>query len=418
MGPPVSVASRRNGAAKPRGKAHEEVQEDTTYTSLLESIRATIAKTSIAALFTSPHSDQAVFEHVQNDNDAESRETPEFAADATIEHAAVSPSSSHRNSFFGDAKRMIKDISPSRLRARAASLSNGRVIPQVDSAATRSRSQSIHHISASESQAHCVRPSEKGFCMFSDTGTPLLTPDSSQAYSIAYSGSLSSNPFWPEDDGEGRVRTRKESEMIRAGKRPERPAYNGPAEDLSTPKEEITDESTQNTPETDSEDWYGLEETLEISMRDRITSGGYTPQVGECSKSFESWVVMHNGYVHPNHAQREYRRWRKWRKHLDLEMQKKERVLRTFQFLRDSKKLADVYLEERYRRDWFEYERAYGKPEGATNTLKAVQSDLAALSSYRPDPYYPAVKHNLAWVLKTSRSASCLRELQAPSNPA
>lgn len=66
---------------------------------------------------------------------------------------------------------------------------------------------------------------------------------------------------------------------------------------------------------------------------------------------------MHNGYVHPNHAQREYRRWRKWRKLLDLEMQKKERVLRTFQFLRDSKKLADVYLEERYRRDWFEYER-------------------------------------------------------------
>lgn len=66
---------------------------------------------------------------------------------------------------------------------------------------------------------------------------------------------------------------------------------------------------------------------------------------------------MHDGYIHPSAAQREYRRWKKWHKQLDFEMQSKERILRTFEFLRDSKEMAEVYVEERYKRSWVEYQK-------------------------------------------------------------
>ena len=66
---------------------------------------------------------------------------------------------------------------------------------------------------------------------------------------------------------------------------------------------------------------------------------------------------MHDGYIHPSAAQREYRRWKQWHKQLDLEIQSKERILRTFEFLRNSKEMAEVYVEEWYKRDWFEYQK-------------------------------------------------------------
>ena len=42
--------------------------------------------------------------------------------------------------------------------------------------------------------------------------------------------------------------------------------------------------SAQVTPETDTDDWYGLEETLEISIRERAVSNSSIPSVGESSK--------------------------------------------------------------------------------------------------------------------------------------
>ncbi|KAI0091878.1 hypothetical protein BDY19DRAFT_565791 [Irpex rosettiformis] len=246
------------------------------------------------------------------------------------------------------------------------------------------------------------------------TRLPLASLISSQQ-SVQKSCSSVSNPLWPEDDDEGHIWSRQEYETIRAGKQPERSVWNtAPTEDTQKVIGS-TDVNAISTLETDTNDWYGLEETLEISMRECMRSNSSTCSDGEFSKSFESWLVMHNGYVHPHSAQQEYRRWRNWHKRLDLETQSKERILRTFQFLRDSKKMADVYVEEWYRRDWFECNKAiHSDTTDYESTSRMVQSDLAALSSCRPDPYFPAIKHNLAWVLKTSRSSSCLRELRPP----
>jgi len=40
-----------------------------------------------------------------------------------------------------------------------------------------------------------------------------------------------------------------------------------------------------------------------------------------------------------------------------------------------------------------------------------VKERLAFIAEHRPDPYNPAMKHNLGWYLKRSRSFGCPREL-------
>ena len=215
MGPTVALVSRHSTrAGKLHIDGHEEAQEDSAYINLLESIRATFAKSSIGALFSSPRLDQD-----PSSNTSASQESASIDATPAHGNVFVPSSASHRTSFFGDARRIIKDISPSRLRSRAASLSNGRTVPQAGTA-TRSRSHSIHQISASSSRPHVACSDERGLCMLSDSG--IITSDSSSSQnSSGISGFASLNKFRPED--EGYMRLRRESEMIRAGKQPERP---------------------------------------------------------------------------------------------------------------------------------------------------------------------------------------------------
>lgn len=214
MGPPVALVARHSTrAGRVQIDGHEEAQEDSAYINLLESIRVTFAKSSIGALFSSPRLDQN-----SGSSTSASQESASTNATTAQGNVVVPSSASHRTSFFGDARRIIKDISPSRLRSRAASLSNGRTVPQADTT-TRSRSHSIHQISAGSSRPHMACFHERGLCMLSDSS--LTTSDSgSSQNSAGQSGLASSNLFRPED--EGYMRTKRESEMIRAGKQPER----------------------------------------------------------------------------------------------------------------------------------------------------------------------------------------------------
>lgn len=53
---------------------------------------------------------------------------------------------------------------------------------------------------------------------------------------------------------------------------------------------------------------------------------------------------MHRGWVHPNYEDQAFRRWLKWHNSLER-MEERQRIERTFDFLRRSKQMAEVYVE-------------------------------------------------------------------------
>ncbi|KAI0347424.1 hypothetical protein BDW22DRAFT_525200 [Trametopsis cervina] len=403
LSPHTGIPAKTN---KTNDSLHDDAYADSTYAHLFDSIRSTLVKSSLGALFTPPRP-------VDGDLEA-GRDTSLPTGDDNVrddQGRIVSPSSTRRFTFFDDAKRIIKEISPTRLRTRSGSLNNGPTA--TCPSASRSRSRSIHYITSS------FRASGSGSGFSDSNATPPLTPDSLSAQSLADSQtSLGTSPDLvqlhsrgvdPSTSGLDELgRSREESEVIRAGKQPERPiCYEALIADISHNSPQSCEQEQETVaspvPTEDEEDWYGLEETIELSLRERKASDCYSPGGGESSRSYDSWEAMHHGYVHPLLMEREYRRWRKWHHNLDKKLQQRERILRTFQFLRDSKEKAEVYVSERKGRN-----RIQGNPEN----IKMLKHNVAMLALYRPDPYYPPVKHDLAWVLKTSRSSTCLRELR------
>ena len=61
-------------------------------------------------------------------------------------------------------------------------------------------------------------------------------------------------------------------------------------------------------------------------------------------QSPESWLKMHRGWVHPNLENQAFRRWLDWHKTLD-NMEERRRIERTFDFMRNSMQLAEIYVE-------------------------------------------------------------------------
>ena len=53
---------------------------------------------------------------------------------------------------------------------------------------------------------------------------------------------------------------------------------------------------------------------------------------------------MHRGWVHPNLENQAFRRWLNWHKTLD-NMEERRRIERTFDFMRNSMQLAEIYVE-------------------------------------------------------------------------
>ncbi|KAI0693825.1 hypothetical protein BC835DRAFT_1415715 [Cytidiella melzeri] len=398
MGPSRCFARVSTTAANSQEDT-QDLQEDSTYVNLLECIRTTLAKSSISSMFVPQDPIQLKDASIVG-QDLQQETTNR-----------VTPSNSHRLAFFDDARRVMKDLSPSRLRSRAGSLTSKPTAPEASLSSTMSQILTS------------VRSSESASSGQSDSDTPPLTPDSSRTKSVAHSVSqaslepasdtlegLAAIHSRVESTDDDYLRSRQESELIKAGKQRERQVcYETLIADISP------EDATAGTPVdaygTDQDDWFGLEETIELSLRERRASDCYSPavQAGEFSKSYDSWAAMHDGYVHPMSIEREYRRWRRWHKNLDIKLQERGRIMRTFRFLHESKKMSEIYVNEWYKQDWVEYHKLNGDPD---NTTFRVREELAVLSSYRPDPYFPAVKHNLAWVLKTSRSSSCLRELR------
>jgi hypothetical protein len=202
--------------------------------SFLESFRTSLSASPIRSLLLSfqPRVKDSIYESASalDPNLANIDSLP--SERAAIGH--IMSSTTHRVSFFDEAIRKIKDISPSRLRSRSGSLNVGHAQAAPPPSSTRSRSHSLHLITGSAP----VQPSQNSFSSFSTSSTPTLTSDSSQVQStsIANSDSLAfgksaseylegsavAQPVGRLDSYE-QLRSRQESEMIKAGKRPQLP---------------------------------------------------------------------------------------------------------------------------------------------------------------------------------------------------
>ncbi|OCH86217.1 hypothetical protein OBBRIDRAFT_838326 [Obba rivulosa] len=309
----------------------------------------------------------------------------------------------------------------SRTGSIASSTSGSAALSASSASLHRPRSQTASSIAPSCSNASSVADS-----------TPPLTPDSvypSPTFSV-------SRPThtWPSiallechEEGSTPIPPEK-AELIKEGKKPQRPiSYDALIDDISvgpapTRDAQIDEDAldmldTLTTVSSESEEWSGLKYAVELSLRERRASECDDPPVGEHSKllftgfrlsstSRESWAAIHAGFVHPVFENEEYTRWRKWHHYLDRQAQKR-RVQKALAYQRYADELATMYVQERRLREWIQWQN---EELGDVAEMNYV-NELAMLMQCRPDPYFPADKHGLGWVLKRSRSSACLREL-------
>ncbi|KAL1727449.1 hypothetical protein EV714DRAFT_217251 [Schizophyllum commune] len=252
--------------------------------------------------------------------------------------------------------------------------------------------------------------------------TPPLTPDiaNNESYSFdSLRSSAHSGLGDSYDDGSPPFH----SPEVREGKKPERRINEEPpADDFSG----FPTSSAASTPAVadDSEEWVGLEYSIELSTRERHISDTLShASAGEHSKSRESWAALHAGTMHPIVEEEEYARWVNWHRYLD-QQEERRRHKKGYAFKAHSREMALLYLEEFRLRDvvyrmasrfiflhkvvlltW----RTLQKPNGVLKDK--LEKRLALVAELRPDPYIPAQKHTDSWYLKRSRTISCLAEL-------
>ncbi|KAF7301268.1 MFS domain-containing protein [Mycena indigotica] len=253
---------------------------------------------------------------------------------------------------------------------------------------------------------------QPGFYESSDD-TPPLTPESSES-----TGSLSpllsqdglqlldELEYYEDSYSEDDSFTRPYSQEIKEGKRPAPPidCDDTLLDDISSEAEE----AKVVAPE-DSEEWYGLEYTLELSTRQRRASE--TPEIstGEHSKSRESWLALHQGFVHPYYQDQQFSLWKDWHRYLDRQDERR-RHRRSRAFRAHAKELAWLYVDEMKTRDYIFWQAdEYGQID------KELLERLELIEAHRADSYYPPQKHNRAWHLKRSRSVATLNELCPPT---
>ncbi|KAI0080662.1 hypothetical protein K474DRAFT_153145 [Panus rudis PR-1116 ss-1] len=296
----------------------------------------------------------------------------------TSEKADVADSGWRRNSSnfsLSDVKRCIKTIAGGTLRTRSRSSSCASLSPTTSPKPVfqafikRPRAHTVSFVQPSVSES-----------------TPPLTPDSLMSPSGSFnSGEIRSDimdcafrqvgPTFDQDDD--KPRNRQDSERIKNEKRPEHPICltvlpNSPA---GSPAPETPEQPYTNDAGDDSE-WFGLEYTLELSRMEDYTSP--SESFGEYSKSPQSWIAMHRGWIHPNYEVTEYEQWRKWHRTLE-NLEERRRIERTFSFLRYSKRQAEVYVRAM---------RLQGRSNALRQTgldVREVRTELLKLS-YRPIP--------------------------------
>ncbi|KAJ7590624.1 hypothetical protein C8J56DRAFT_1162752, partial [Mycena floridula] len=150
----------------------------------------------------------------------------------------------------------------------------------------------------------------------------------------------------------------------------------------------------------DSDEWYGLEYTLELSCRER------RPSDADSNSSRESWAAIHLGTIDPYYEEEEFYHWTRWHRYLDqLEERRKHR--RGLEFKAHCSDQSWIYLDDMRTRELY-----YWQMETFGRSAHEVTDRLTLLSEYRKDIYCPPQKHDLAWFLKRSRSLSSIRELR------
>ncbi|KII96058.1 hypothetical protein PLICRDRAFT_35023 [Plicaturopsis crispa FD-325 SS-3] len=196
------------------------------------------------------------------------------------------------------------------------------------------------------------------------------------------------------------------SDLKREGKKPARPiCYDTLIADISTDRPKKSESAVDD-------DWYGFEYTLELSRRSRRPSDAI-PSAGQCSKSRESWAIIHRGAVQPHREEEEYYHWRRWHAWLE-NMDRRRRTRTVLEFEARAKDAAMDYAEELMTRAWL-WEN---EDEMLPAEIELAREHLSVVCSHRPDPFYPPVVHELAWFLKRSRSVANVRELYPlPSLP-
>ncbi|THH33572.1 hypothetical protein EUX98_g512 [Antrodiella citrinella] len=384
---------------------------------LISYIRSTIAKSPIGSLF-SLHAD--VLQHALAERSNAFKHTIDLAntlqtTDWTVAQNSQEPAAesnvttprrlSHNNPFT-EVKQTLTKL---KNRKRSGSMSSVVSVPSLPQSSsnlfqTRIRANTISTttiLSTSSLQS-------------SSDDTPPLTPESLSSQPSSVLSSISVGPLINQalaciQGGDARPRTRQESEDIREGKKPERPiCYDVLIADISNDNLPQYRNTAETSPADNLEEWFGLDYTLEMSRNERQMLECSNHDDGEFSKSHKSWAAIHGGFVNPAHGYADFCRWKRWHRALDRQSEKR-RIQRTFDFLNHSKEMSEIYVDEVTLRRWFEWSKLEHGDGPYLNDLKA---ELSALSRYRPDPYYPPVKRNLAWALCRSRSSSCLRELQ------
>ncbi|KAF8663582.1 hypothetical protein AX16_000926 [Volvariella volvacea WC 439] len=175
----------------------------------------------------------------------------------------------------------------------------------------------------------------------------------------------------------------------------------------------------------DTEDWFGLEYTLQLSSRERtsMSNPSSSCSAGEHSKSRESWAALHRGsiitsrtgslppFLASAYENESYHQWRNWHHHLDQleQMRKRQRVL---EFEEESEELAWLYVEGVKL-----YEVLCRQLEYDGVISPCVEDRLQFIEERRPDPYYPPRKHDFIWFSQRSRSLASLRELRSKPIP-
>ncbi|KAK1220257.1 hypothetical protein PQX77_016993 [Marasmius sp. AFHP31] len=250
--------------------------------------------------------------------------------------------------------------------------------------------------------------------------TPPLSPDVNDSlltYSLSSFGDL--------EEFERDLDTRRHSLEVREGKKPERPIY------FDTLIEDVaSDNAGADRLEYNDDGWYGLEYTLELSVKERRASETYSydESAGEFSKSHESWAALRKGTIHPFLEDDDYYQWKNWHRYLDREDEKRKHR-KALEFKAHSKDMAWLYLAEMKARDVYYWQLVcvyltliHAFQYGLTQSLifqevlgmvgDDVKDHLAAIAEHRKDPFYPTKKHGLGWYLKRSRSLASLRELK------
>ncbi|KAL0062662.1 hypothetical protein AAF712_010499 [Marasmius tenuissimus] len=172
--------------------------------------------------------------------------------------------------------------------------------------------------------------------------TPPLSPDMNESlltYSLSSFGDL--------EEFERDLDTRRHSLEVREGKKPERPVcFDRLIEDVAS------DNAGADRPEDNDDGWYGLEYTLELSVKERRASETYSydETAGEFSKSHESWAALRKGTIHPFLEDDDYYQWKNWHRYLDHEDERRKHR-KALEFKAHSKDMAWLYLAEMKARD-------------------------------------------------------------------